>query len=91
MRGGYFKERGSHLAYSPTTVVATSRQVVVGSLLQIADISFTLTENEVAQGMILTCMSRPVSDEVRFGMASRQSLVSGLLYKPEAISLVPVG
>ncbi|GAB4819380.1 hypothetical protein N2152v2_006426 [Parachlorella kessleri] len=30
----------------------------------IADISFTLTEDEVAKGMILTCMSRPVSDKV---------------------------
>ena len=34
-------------------------------MLQIADISFTLTDDEVADGMVLTCMSRPVSDEVR--------------------------
>lgn len=33
--------------------------------LQIADLSFTLTDDEVAQGMALTCMSRPVSDTVR--------------------------
>ncbi len=34
-------------------------------VLQIADLSFTLTEAEVEKGMVLTCMSRPVSDEVR--------------------------
>ncbi len=33
--------------------------------VQIADLSFTLTDAEVANGMVLTCMSRPVSDRVR--------------------------
>ena len=31
---------------------------------QIDDISFTLNESELAQGMCLPCMSRPVSDVV---------------------------
>ena len=34
-------------------------------LPQIADLSFVLTEEEVASGLTLLCMARPVSDVVR--------------------------
>ena len=34
-------------------------------LPQIADLSFTMSEDEQAQGMALLCMARPVSDVVR--------------------------
>ncbi|KAA6426585.1 MAG: ferredoxin [Trebouxia sp. A1-2] len=38
---------------------------VEGQEISIADLSFTLEEDEVEQGLTLICMSRPVSDVVK--------------------------
>lgn len=44
-------------------------------MLQIADLSFVLTEEEVANGLTLMCMARPVSDVVRIETQVRPPLL----------------
>lgn len=61
-------EQGVELPYTCQSGICGSCVVRMShgevDMSDIADLSFTLTDDEVAQGMVLTCMARPVSDTV---------------------------